>query len=84
MLYILESNVLLATWVCKDFIPFYSLSFYLCGCMVSLAVQKLLSLVRFHLFVFGFIFITLGGGSNKILLWFMSKVFYMYFPHLIL
>ena len=39
--------------------------------MVSFAVQKLLSLIRSHLFVF--IFITLGGGSKKILLWFMSK-----------
>ena len=26
-----------------------------------------------HLFTFVFIFITLGGGSEKILLWFMSK-----------
>ena len=41
--------------------------------MVSFAVQKLLSLVRYHLFIFAFIFITLGGGSKKILLQFMSK-----------
>ena len=41
--------------------------------MVSFAVQKLLSLIRSHLFIFGFIFINLGGGSKKILLWFMSK-----------
>ena len=41
--------------------------------LVSFAVQKLLSLIRFHLFIFVFIFITLGGGSKKILLWFMSK-----------
>ena len=41
--------------------------------MVSFAVQKLLSLIRSHLFIFVFIFITLGGGSNKILLQFMSK-----------
>ena len=41
--------------------------------MVSFAVQKLLSLIRSHLFIFVFIFITLGGGSKKILLWFMSK-----------
>ena len=34
--------------------------------MVSLAVQKLSSLIRSHLFVF--IFITLGGGSKKVLL----------------
>ena len=36
--------------------------------MVSFAVQKLLSFVRSHLFIFVFISITLGGGSNKILL----------------
>ena len=41
--------------------------------MVSFAVQKLISLVRFHLFIFVFIFITLGGGSKKILLRFMSE-----------
>ena len=38
--------------------------------MVSFAVQKLLSLIRFC-FIFVFIFITLGGGFKKILL-FMS------------
>ena len=41
--------------------------------MVSFAVQKLLSLIRSHLFIFVFIFITLSGGSKKILLRFMSK-----------
>ena len=35
---------------------------------VSFAVQKLLSLVRSHLFTFAFISITLGGGSHRILL----------------
>ena len=48
------------------------------GCLfilsvVSFAVQKLLSFIRSHLFLFVFIPITLGGGSKKILLWFMSK-----------
>ena len=38
------------------------------GCLftlliVSFIVQKLLSLIRFHLFIFAFISITLGGGS---------------------
>ena len=38
------------------------------GCLftlliVSLVVQKLLSLIRTHLFIFAFISITLGGGS---------------------
>ena len=32
-------------------------------CLVSFAVQKLLSLIRPHLFTFVFISITLGGGS---------------------
>ena len=43
------------------------------GCLVTLlivffTVQKLLSLVRSHLFIFAFISITLGGGSWRILL----------------
>ena len=38
------------------------------GCLftlliVSFAVQKLLSLIRSHLFMFAFISVTLGGGS---------------------
>ena len=41
--------------------------------IVSFAVQKLLSLIRSHLFIFGFISITLWGGSKRILLWFMSR-----------
>jgi len=31
--------------------------------IVSFFVQKLLSLIRSHLFIFAFISITLGGGS---------------------
>ena len=41
--------------------------------VVSFALQKLLSFIRSHLFTFVFISITLGGGSKKISLWFMSK-----------
>ena len=41
--------------------------------MVSFAVQKFLSLIRSHLFIFVFISITLGDRSKKILLQFMSK-----------
>ena len=33
--------------------------------MVSFAVQKLLSFIRSHLFIYVFILITLGGGSKK-------------------
>ena len=42
--------------------------------MVSYVVQNLLNFIRSHLFIFVFIFITLGGGSKKILLHFMSKL----------
>ena len=41
--------------------------------MVSFAVQKLLSLIAFHLFIFVLFSITVGDGSKKILLQFMSK-----------
>ena len=34
--------------------------------MVSFAVQKLLSLIRSHLLIFVFSFISVGGGSKKI------------------
>ena len=40
---------------------------------VSFTVQKLLSLIKSDLFFFVFIFLTLGGESEKILLWFMSE-----------
>ena len=43
--------------------------------MLSFGVQKLLSLIRSHLLLFIFIFITLGGTSTKILLPLMSKNF---------
>ena len=41
------------------------------GMVGTPAVQKLLSLVRSHLFNFVFIVVTLEGGSENILLWFM-------------
>ena len=48
------------------------------GCLfilfrVSFDMQKLLSLIKSHLFIFVFIVITLGGGSEKLLLSFMSE-----------
>ena len=48
------------------------------GCLfilfrVSFAVQKLLSLIKSHLFIFVFTVITLRGGSEKMLLSFMSE-----------
>ena len=41
--------------------------------MVSFGVQKLLKLIKSHLFMFVFISITLGDESRKILLRFMAK-----------
>ena len=51
---------------------------YSVGCLfllfiVSFAVEKFLSLIRSHLFIFVFIFIILAGGSKKMLLQFMSE-----------
>ena len=48
------------------------------GCLFTLlvvpfAVQKLLSLIRFHLLLFVFISFTQGGRSERILHQFMSK-----------
>ena len=40
---------------------------------VSFAVQKFLSLIKSHSFIFAFIVIIPGGRSEKTLLWFMSK-----------
>ena len=65
-LYILEIKPLSA----DSFVNIFS---YSEGClfvlfMVSFAVQKLLSFIRSHMFIFVFISITLGGGSKKILL----------------
>ena len=65
-LYILEINSLSAA----SFAIIFSHSE---GCLftlliVSFIVQKLLSLIRSHLFIFAFISITLGGRSERILL----------------
>ena len=60
-LYILEINYL-------SVVSFAIIFSHSEGCLftvfiVSFAVQKLLSLIRSHLFIFVFISITLGGGS---------------------
>ena len=65
LLYILESNPVSV----NSFANIYSLSV---GCLfvlfvVSFAVEKLLSLIRSHLFISVFIFTTVGGGSKKML-----------------
>ena len=51
---------------------------YSVGCFfvffgVSFAMQKVLSLIKSHLFIFVFIVMTLRGGSEKMLLSFMSE-----------
>ena len=69
--YILEINPLSVASFAKIFS--HSVGYLLVLFMVSFVVQKLLSLIRSHLFIFVFSFITLGGESEKILLRFMSK-----------
>ena len=48
--------------------------------MVSFVVQKLLSFIRPHLFIFVFISISLGGGSKRILLDLCQRVFWLCSP----
>ena len=66
-LHILEINPFLAASLANIFSHSVGCLFVLF--MVSFAMQKLFSLIRYHLFIF----IILGGGSKKILLHFMSK-----------
>ena len=70
-LYILEMNPL--SVVSFTIIFSYSEGYLFTLLIVFFAVQKLLSLIRSHLFTFAFISVTLGGGSKRILLWFMSS-----------
>ena len=70
-LYILEINPLSVVSFANIFSHSEGYLFILF--MVSFAVQKILSLLRSHLFIFVFIFITLRGGFKKIFLQFMSK-----------
>ena len=65
-LYILELNPLLVALFAIIFSHSQSCLFILF--IVSLAVQKLSSLIRSRLFIFVFISMTLGGGSKRILL----------------
>ena len=65
-LYILEINPLSVALFANIFS--YTEGYFFVFFMVSFAVQKLLSFIRSHLFIFVFISITLGGGSKRILL----------------
>ena len=78
LMYILEINDLSIASFANIFYHSESSLFILCR--VSFPVQMLLSFIKSHLFIIVLIFITLGGGSEKILLWFMSKVFFLIFP----
>ena len=46
---------------------------------VSFGVQKLLSIIKSHLFIFIFIFSTQRHGSKRIVLQFMSECFFFFF-----
>jgi len=70
-LYILKMNPLLVALFANIFPPSVFYLFVLF--MVSLTVQKLLSLIRSHLFIIAFISITLGDSSKRILLQSMSN-----------
>ena len=70
-LYILKVNSLSVTSFTNIF-P-HSVGYLFILFMVSFAVQKLLSLIRSHLFIFALMSITLGDRSKKILQRFMSK-----------
>ena len=52
------------------FLAVYRLSFFLF--MVSFSLQKLIDLIRPHLFIFAFVSISLGDWPKRTLLWFMS------------
>ena len=60
-LYIFEKNSLSVASFVTIFSHYEGSLFTLL--IVSFVVQKLLILIRFHLFIFAFISITLGGGS---------------------
>ena len=70
-LYILEINPLLVASFANIFS--HSLGCLFCFLYGFLCCAKPLSLIKSPLFIFVFISITLGEGSKKILLWFMSK-----------
>ena len=76
LLYIMEISLLS--------VPSFANIFYQAeGClfilfMVSVAVQKLFSIIRSHLFIFVLSFITPGHQSKKILLWFCVSECFSY------
>ena len=69
---ILGKLALLVCIICKYwyFIPFHRL--YFCLFTVSFAVQKLVNLIKSHLFIFVFISIALGDWPKQTVIWFKS------------
>ena len=61
--YVLEINPL-SVFSFTNILFYYEGSLFVFS-MVPFGVQKLLSLIRSHLFIFVFIFITVGGRSKK-------------------
>ena len=70
-LYILEIKPLLVTLFANTFSQFTGCVFVLF--VVSFAVQKLISLLRFHLFVFAFISLALGDWPKKTVVLFIAE-----------
>ena len=68
--YILEMNPLWVVSFAFFFLPFWRLSFHLVYSFLCCANTS--KFIRSHLFTFVFISSTLGGGSSRIFLWFMS------------
>ena len=62
-LYILKINLLSVVSYVNFFLPFCRLSFHFIYGV--LCYTKLLSLIRSHLFIFGFVSITLGDRPKK-------------------
>ena len=77
-LFILEINPL--SIVSFAIIFSHSEGFLFTLLIVSFAVQKLLILIRSHLFIFAFISNILGGGSYRILLYVCWRVFCLCSP----
>ena len=66
---LLEVNPMSVVWLANIFS--HSKDCLFIWFMVSFALQKFLSLIRYYLFIL--LLFSLGGRSKKILLWFMSK-----------
>ena len=77
-LYILEINPLLVALFANILSHYEGCLFILF--IVSFAVQKLLSFIRSHLFIFVFISISLGGGSKGSCCDLCHRVFCLCFP----